>query len=184
MFGSLIDSFENTIAKAKGEREQLDRLLTISTPKEYLLISVTAVFTCLFVIWLWLGSVTHSFTVDGVLIGKVEGSANESNRSAQALVWVGPEHVSKIAPGMSATIVVESAKGSETAIDGKISEVSPLPRSEELDAAESQIPVLIRQVALSLDNNLDLSALNSKGFRLIVQLENQSPIELFRTRPR
>ena len=39
MFNSPFNSFHDTVAEAKEEREQLDRLLTISTPRERLLVA-------------------------------------------------------------------------------------------------------------------------------------------------
>ena len=42
MFNNPFDSFHNTVAEAKQEREQLDRLLTISTPRERLLVAAIA----------------------------------------------------------------------------------------------------------------------------------------------
>ena len=42
MFNSPFGSFQDTVAAAKEEREQLDRLLTISTPRERLLVAAAS----------------------------------------------------------------------------------------------------------------------------------------------
>ncbi|MCY4056902.1 MAG: hypothetical protein OXG44_02760, partial [Gammaproteobacteria bacterium] len=98
MFNNPFDSFHNTVAEAKAEREQLDRLLTISTPRERLLVAAIAALLVILVAWLVFGNVHRSLVLDGLLLEPAE--ASEGNQSVQALVWVRPEVVPDIAAGM------------------------------------------------------------------------------------
>ena len=68
MFNNPLDSFHNTVAEAKEEREQLDRLLTISTPRERLLVGVIAALLVILAVWLFFGTVSRSVAVNGVLV--------------------------------------------------------------------------------------------------------------------
>ena len=68
MFNNPFDSFHNTVAEAKEERERLDRLLTISTPRERLLVVGVAVLLLVLAAWLLLGGVARTVGVVGVLV--------------------------------------------------------------------------------------------------------------------
>ena len=72
MFNNLLNSFHETVAEAKEDREQLDRLLTISTPRERLLVAAIAVFLCALLAWFFFGSVARSIVVDGVIVEQGE----------------------------------------------------------------------------------------------------------------
>ena len=110
MFNNPFDSFHNTVAEAKEKREQLDRLLTISTPRERLLVAVIVLVFLILAAWLFLGSVARDVAVDGVL---VEPGQNpfESNGSVQALVWVENDVAPQIEAGMPAVIELTVTDG-------------------------------------------------------------------------
>ncbi|MXX78186.1 MAG: hypothetical protein F4Z33_04220, partial [Gemmatimonadales bacterium] len=101
MFNNPFDSFHDTVAEAKQEREQLDRLLTISTPRERLLVAAIALWLFIFVAWLFFGNVARSLAVDGVLVDPGT-SLSEAGRSVQALVWIENDIVPQIRAGMPA----------------------------------------------------------------------------------
>ena len=68
MFNNPFGSFQDTVAAAKEEREQLDRLLTISTPRERLLVVTIAGLLLILAAWVFLGSVTRDIALEGVLV--------------------------------------------------------------------------------------------------------------------
>ena len=72
MFNNPLNSFHEIVAEAKEEREQLDRLLTISTPRERLLVVAIALVLGILLAWLFFGSVSRSLVVEGVLAGQGE----------------------------------------------------------------------------------------------------------------
>ena len=178
MFNNPFDSFQNTVAKAKSEREQLDRLLTISTSKERLLVATSAVVLALFISWLWLGNVSYSLGVDGVLIGSSENSIDD-DRSVQALIWVSSNHASQFTVGMPATVVVETKNQSNNTLRGKISGISPQALSAEVAQVASRAPVTVQQIVLELEDQIDSTSLQDKGCRIVIQLGELSPIALF-----
>ena len=68
MFNNPFDSFHDTVAEAKQEREGLDRLLTISSPRERLLVVAIAVVLVGLAAWLLLAGISRTVGVVGVLV--------------------------------------------------------------------------------------------------------------------
>ena len=179
MFGNPFDSFHNTVANAKKEREQLDRLLTISTPRERLLVAAIALSLLILAAWLFFGSVARSLSVDGVLIEPGENPL-EGNRTVQALVWVERGAAPHIKAGMPAVIELHPAEGEADTFAGEVAKISPAPLSEELAALASAAPVSVHHVDIALDKGIDLASLADWECRIVIELGRQSPIELFR----
>ena len=181
MFNNPFGSFQNTVAEAKEEREQLDRLLTVSTPRERLLVAVTALLLLVLALWLFAGNVTRSVALDGVLIESGENPA-ASNPTVQAFVWVRSGAAPHIEPGMAAEIELAGADGKAAALDGEVSEVSAVPLPEGLAAFEAAAPVSVYRVDVALDEGPGLASLAGVKCRIVVELGTQSPVELFRTK--
>ena len=178
MFNNPFDSFHNTVAEAKEEREQLDRLLTVSTPRERLLVWGIAVLLIILAAWAFFGSVTRSLTVDGVLVAPGEDS-NEGSRSVQALVWVESDVAMDIGPGMPAVIELATADGAADTLDGEVAAIAAVPLSEDLAEFESTVRMFVHRVDIALDESLDLAALSGSECRIVIQLGRQPPIALF-----
>ncbi len=178
MFNSQFDSFQRTIATAKEEREQLDRLLTISTPKERLLVGATVAVCVLFIIWLWFGSIPYNLKVNGVLI-EPEVNANSDNESIQALIWLNSNRVSQLATGMPVTVLVDSANNTILTLSGKIAGISAMNMSAGIAQVISNAPIAVRQVDIDLETEFDRTILGNKGCQIIIQLDKRSPIVLF-----
>ncbi len=179
MFNNPFDSFHKTVAEAKEEREQLDRLLTISTPRERLLVGVTALLLFILAVWLFFGSVSRTLAVDGVIV-EAGKDLHAGSRSVQALVWVGNDVALQIVDGMSATIELSLADGEVKILDGKVEKVSAVKLSDEMGAFEFATPLSVRRVVVALGNNLDVASIAGRKCRIIVELGSQSPITLFR----
>ena len=178
MFNTPFDSFENTVAEGKEEREQLDRLLTISTPRERLLVAVIAGLLCILAAWLILGDVARTIAVDGALTESGESQA-ESTRAVQALVWIESDVAPHIKAGMPAAIELGRAGGKAEALDGKVRAISPLPLSEGLAAFESVAPVSVYRLDIALDESRDPASLAGRECRIVIELGRQSPVALF-----
>ena len=181
MFNNPFDSFHNTVAEAKEEREQLDRLLTISTPRERLL--VIAIASLLFILagWLFFGSVPRGIAVDGVLT-KPDGDHLRNHRSVQALVWVERDVAPRIRAGMPVAMELDMPDGKTTTLDGKVAKIASLALSEGLAAFESAAPVSVYRVEIALDKGLDLASRAGRECRIVIQLGRQSPVALLRMR--
>ena len=178
MFNNIFDSFQNTVAEGKEEREQLDRLLTISTPRERLLVAVIAGLLCIVAAWLFLGSVPRTIAVNGALAETGEGLTKDT-RSVQALVWVERDVAPHIKTGMPAAIKLGSAGGEADTRAGEVRAISALPLSAGLTAFESAAPVAAYRLDIALDKGLDFASLPERECRIVIEVGRQSPVALF-----
>ena len=181
MFNNPFDSFHNTVAEAKQEREQLDRLLTISTRRERLLVAVSAVLLLILAAWLFFGDVTRSLAMDGVLVESGENLL-QGNRTVQALIWVESDVAPQFKAGMPAVIELGMADGEADTLNGKVTTISAVPLSEGLAAFDSVAPVSVHRVDIALDASLDFASLASRECRIVIELGRQSPVALLRMR--
>ena len=169
MFNNPFGSFHNTVAEAKEEREQLDRLLTISTPRERLLVAVIVLLLIALAAWLFLGSVPRSLAVDGVLVEPGE-SRLEDRRSVQALVWIESDVAPHVTAGMAAVIEFDAADGVAGTVDGEVAAIAAVPLSEALAAFGSAAPVSVHRVDIVLAEGLDPASLAGRECRIVIEL--------------
>ena len=181
MFNNPFDSFHNTVAEAKEEREQLDRLLTISTPRERLLVSVVAVLLIALVAWLFLGDVARNLAVDGVLVEPGETLPGDG-RSVQALAWFASDDAPHIESGMPAAIELGLTDGETDTLEGEIATVAAVPLSEVPAAFASALPLSLHRVDIVLDESLDFASLAGSQCRIFIELGSQSPVAFLRMR--
>ena len=177
MFNNPFDSFHNTVAEAKEEREQLDRLLTISTPRERLLVAAAALVLIVLAGWLFLGSVARHHAVDGVLVGPGTETLGEG-RSLQALVWIPSEVASEITAGMPASVELVMANGEGALLDGTVARIAAVALSEAA-AIESVAPVSAHRIDIALDESPDSTSLAGGECRIVIGLGRQTPIAYF-----
>ena len=178
MFNNPFDSFHNTVAEAKEEREQLDRLLTISTPRERLLVSVVALALFVLASWLFFGSVARSVAVDGVLVESGD-SRFEGKRLVRALVWVQREVAPQIEAGMQAVVELPATDGESDRLDGQVAAIAAVPLSEGPATFESAGPASAHHVDISLDEGFESASLAGRKCRIVIELGRQSPVALF-----
>ncbi len=181
VFNNPFDSFHDTVAKAKEEREQLDRLLTISTPRERLLVAGIALLLVALAAWLVFGDVARSHSVDGVLIEPGE-SLGVDSESVQALVWIESEFAPNIKAGLPAVIELVMADGEAATRDGEVASVSAVPLSGSLATLEGAAPVLMHRIEIALDAGLDIASLASRECRIVIELGRQSPVAFLQMR--
>lgn len=181
MFNNPFNSFHDTIAEAKEEREQLDRLLTISTPRERLLVAVIALFLLVLTTWLFFGNVTRTFAIEGVLVEAGENSPG-GKPSLQALVWVGKHVAPHIEAGMPVTLELRAVDGQAGAIAGVVAQIAPVPVSGTSAALEAAVSMSVHRVDIVLDDSVERTALAGRECRIIVELGSQSPAAFLRMR--
>ncbi|MDE0409377.1 MAG: hypothetical protein OXN81_16130 [Alphaproteobacteria bacterium] len=180
MFNNPFSSFHDTVAEAKEEREQLDRLLTISTPRERLLVALIALLLFLLAAWLLFGNVARSLALDGLLVEAGE-TLPEGRRAVQALVWVGSDAAPRIEVGMPAALELALADGDSDIIEGRIAAIAAVPLSEGLAALSARVPVAVYRVDIALDESLDPASLAGRNCRIVIELGSQSLVSLMRT---
>ena len=178
MFNNPFDSFHNTVAEAKEEREQLDRLLTISTPRERLLVAVVALALLMLTAWLFFGSVARSVAIEGVLVAP-GGSSAEGIGAVQALVWVQSDVAPQIEAGMQAVVELPATDGEADTLDGQVAAIAAVPLADGLAAFESAGPASVHRVEVALDEGFDIASLAGRKCRIVVQLGRQTPLALF-----
>ncbi|MCY3555328.1 MAG: hypothetical protein OXH56_08400 [Gemmatimonadetes bacterium] len=182
MFNNLLNSFHETVAEAKEDREQLDRLLTISTPRERLLVAAIAVFLCALLAWLFFGSVARSIVVDGVIVEQGQ-TLPDGSITVEALAWINSEIAPEIASGMPVLIEPESADGDTDAPAGTVRTIAAEPVSGGPAAFETAAPVSVHRIDIALETalqeDMNPDALAGMKCRIVIELGRQSPIGLF-----
>lgn len=178
MFNNPFDSFHNMVAEAKEEREQLDRLLTISTPRERLLVGVIGLVLAILVGWLFFGNVARSVALEGVLVEPGESLA-EAGRSVQALVWVESDVASGIEPGMPAVLELVRADGEAQTLRGQIEAIGAVRLSEPAAAFARAAPVSPHRIGIRLDDSSGFALVADNDCRITIDLGSQAPAALF-----
>ena len=178
VFNSPFDSFHDTVAEAKEEREQLDRLLTVSTPRERLFVAGVALLLFVLAAWLAFGYVARSVAVNGVLV-ETAGDLSAGNRSVQALVWVERDVAARIEGGMPTKVELTTTDGEAHTLGGKIVTIGAVRLFEELAELESAAPVSVHRVDIMLEEDIDFTSLAGRECRILIELGGQSPAALF-----
>ena len=180
MFNNPFESFHDMVAEAKEEREQLDRLLTISTPRERLLVAAIAVFLLILSAWLLFGNIARSIAFNGILVEQGE-TLPEGSRLVQALVWIQGGSALSIEAGMPVMVELDTKDAEVSTLGGTVKAISAMPFSEGMPAFPSVASVSLHRVDIALEEGLDPGSLTSRECRLVFGLGRQSPIELFVT---
>ena len=181
MFNNIFDSFQDSIAEAKEEREQLDRLLTISTPRERRIVVVIILILLIFVAWLFFGNTTRSLVFDGML-DVPEETLSEENQSIRVIIWSNSEFAPDIQAGMPVVIELDLADGETTSVHAKIEAISAIPVTKRQSMFLSAATVAVYQVNLAVEEILNFTSLAGRKCRVVIQFGSQSPISLFRSR--
>ena len=180
MFNNPFESFHDMVAEAKEEREHLDRLLTISTPRERLLVAAIAVFLLLLSAWLLFGNIARSIEVNGILVQQDE-TLPEDNRLVQALVWIQSGTAPSIEAGMPVMVELYTKDANASTLDGAVKAISAMSVSEGMSAVLPEASVSLHRVDIALEEGLEPDSIASRECRLVIGLGRQSPIELFLT---
>lgn len=181
MFNNPFGSFQDSIAAAKEDREQLDRLLTISTPHERLLVAAIGVLSVLLAAWLFFGDVARHLTVDAVLVEFGESRPTEG-RSIHALAWIERDFEPLVRAGLPAVVRLAGVEGEEATIGGEIREISAAPLSGRWAEFELSAPISAHHVKIVLDKDLDMEIRAGTKFEIAIDVGRHSPIALLRMR--
>lgn len=176
MFDSMFQSFHETVAQAKEEREQLDRLLTVSTPRERLLLAAVALVLLVLGGWGFFGSVPHSLAVDGMVVAPDE-SALEGG-PVRALVWLRSDAATRLDTGVSAVVELGPTDGAPATLVGAVEGIAAVPSSSEPRPFEPPAPIALYRVDVMLDEGPDPASLTGRECRIVLDLGSQPPIAL------
>ncbi|MYH57137.1 MAG: hypothetical protein F4145_03810 [Boseongicola sp. SB0675_bin_26] len=181
MFNNPFGSFQDSVAAAKEEREQLDRLLTISTPRERVLVVVIGALSLLLVAWTFFGDVARNVTVDAILVE----SGNDPHTNApsmHALAWIEKGVESQVKVGLPVVVRLTDANGVAPIYVGEISEISAAGLSGQLAELELLAPVSVHHVKVALDEDLDIEIDAGTQCEIAIEVGRHSPIALLRMR--
>lgn len=159
------DSFHDMVAEAKAEREQLDRLLTISTPRERLLVAAIGLLLAVLVGWLFLGSVPRTVTLNAVLV--------EGEKTVEALARAESDVAPHIKAGMPALIELRAAPGTQIRFNGTVADIAVEPSwNDGLSATAHRVEV-------SFDADPETAAKVGAICWITIELGRQPPVALF-----
>ena len=181
MFNNPLESFHDTVAQAKKEREQFDRLLTISTPRERILVAIAAVLLVACIAWLFLGTVPRSVALDGFVSAPDRSSGAEAG-SVRAIAWADRDAVSGIRTGMSATVLLGMSNGETGARHGEVAAISAVRPAGWRGTAKPVVPASIYRIEVSLSEGFGPDGLAGGNCRILVETGSRSPIALLLTR--
>ena len=174
MLNNPFESFHDMVAKAKEEREELDRLLTISTPSERALVGTIAVLMLVLGAWLFFGSLSGSVVVWGAQVERGEGPA-AGNRSVQAVAWIDSDLAAQIVAGLPLVIKLVTADG-EAPHEGEVVRITAVP--PPAGALPPDLQGSHHRMEIVLDEGLDAAPMAGALHRVIIDIE-QSPASLF-----
>ncbi|MYA89796.1 MAG: hypothetical protein F4X97_15325 [Boseongicola sp. SB0662_bin_57] len=181
MFNNPFGSFQDSVAAAKEEREQLDRLLTVSTPRERMLVAAIGVLSVLLAAWLFLGDVARNATVDAVLVESGQ-DLHTATRSIHALAWIDKDVESLVRAGLPAVVRLTGPDGELETFGGEIAEISAEPVSGRLADFALMAPIAVHHVEVALGNNLEVEVRAGTKCEIVIELGRHSPISLLRMR--
>ena len=176
MFNDPFESFHDVVAQAKEERNQLDRLLTISTPRERSLVAAGALAMLAFAAWLFFGGIARSVTLDGIA---VESAANPAGGEAvRAMVWLDRDVARQIEAGMQASVEFARSAADVPRLDGVVSSLDAAAVAGLPDSRQFEAPAAMHNVTVSLGGNPGPAGLDGAECRIVIQLGSVRPISL------
>lgn len=189
MFNNPFDSFHKTVSSAKEEREQLDRLLTISTPTERFVVAAIGVCLIALLAWLWFGDIPRNVAFDSVLLQFQDGES-EDGRSVQALVWVDVADEEVLNSGISVVLDLASDDGEREALNGEVTSIVEVPVGAKIDDVDlteglkdfgsvAPFGFGLFHIGIRLGESGDLASILGRECRILVEVDGQSPLALF-----
>lgn len=176
MFNNPFGSFHDMVAEAKEEREQLDRLLTVSSPRDSVAVLAVAVAVLLLGLWLFLGSVSRSLTLDGVVLDAGHVSPN-GTRSVQALVSVVRDAAAEVDAGASVAVHVQTVASPAT-LPGTVTALEVANPANGLAEFAARVPMGLYRMEVELDSAADFASLAGEPCKIVVELPGTAPAAL------
>ncbi|MDE2759867.1 MAG: hypothetical protein OXH90_06150 [Paracoccaceae bacterium] len=176
-----LNSVHSAVAESKAEREQYDRLLILSTPRERLLILITALLLVVSGIWFFAGNYKHTISANGMLV-EFERPSNVEKQMVDLIVWVRTGDKAGLVAGMPVQLIYDSATDDGFFISGNIAQLSSLTalnQSEITSLITELVDGSLYQVRISLSENLDISSILNKELVIIFQLASVTPFQYF-----
>lgn len=179
MFNNPFDSFHNTVSEAKNEREQLDQLLTISTPRERLFLGLLTTLVLALGSWLVFGVVVETMSIEGIV-------ARQENADDVHFLDVGfygqdTDISSRVQSGMSVVVKFDFEGERTQSVEGNVHEVVLMalivPETETFPGSNPA-----NWVEITLGEKPDSNSFLGRHCTVVVELGRQTPLEFFASR--
>lgn len=175
-----LNPVHESVAESKRDREQHDRLLTISTPGERLLILTISLLFIALGIWFFTGDMKKYITADGLLVG-VEAPLDANNQLVDVVIWLRTDVAPGVRIGTPAKIAFNTESGEEFSINGEISSISNAtnPQHEQMPLITELAGGSLYQVRLSLAENIDMASNLDNGCEVEFHIGFVTPFRFF-----
>lgn len=179
MFNNPFESFHNTVSEAKNDREQLDQLLTISTPRERFFLALLTLFSLALGSWLVFGVVVQTWSIEGI----VARQDIDDNVYSLEVGFYGEttEITSIVRPGMSAVVNFYIEGERTQSFEGNVHAVVLMaliaPGAETFPGSNPA-----NSVEITFDEQPDVDSILGRNCTVVVELGRQSPFALFASR--
>lgn len=176
MFNNPLESFHDTVAEAKADREQLDRLLTVSSPRELLLLVFVFLVLVAFTVWLVFGVFDRNIAAKGTVIEHTP-SPDRTKQIVRMDVWLSPDVGPAVKTGMPVVIQLAKSPGELANLKGDIQSILSLNLSQERIIA-SQAALMAKRFEIAVNPEVDVASYVGDECLVIIRLGRQSPLEL------
>ena len=179
MFNNPFESFHDTVAEAKAAREQLDRLLTVSSLRELLLLVFVLALLAVLTVWLMFGVLDRNVVANATVLERAD-TDDSSHQVIRMKAWFSNEFSPAVRAGMPVIIKPVKDQGQMSSLRGNIRLILSQGISEELTVA-GRAPITTKIFKISVSSEVDLSSYVGAECLLIIQLGQHSPIKLIVT---
>ncbi len=168
----LQNPFSEDLAASKGKRQQLDRLLRVTTPHERFMLAGIGLLLCAGLAWTLFGSVTHSIVRDGILLGT--SAHGTQNQTLQALLYLSSAQAQALQAPAPVSIEITLPDGSSQRLPGEVTALR--------DGGHWLLPAAAgspSRVEITLPRTANLAVAEEIPCRLHIVLGRRAPVQLF-----
>ncbi len=169
----LQNPFSEDLTASKSKRQQLDRLLRVTTPHERFMLAGIGLLLCAGVAWALFGSVTHSIVRDGILLEA--GARRAHNQALQAVLYVSPAQAQALQASTPVAIDVTLPDGSTRRLQG---EAATLGTSASVHWPLPAVAGSLRRVEITLPRPAGLAVADGMPCHVRIVLGRWAPVEL------
>lgn len=179
MFNNPLESFHETVAEAKADREQIDRLLTISTRGERLLFASVFFVLVVLTVWIVFGVVDRNVVAKGTL-SEHPKTYDRDTPIMKLDVWLSAKMGREVKIGMPVVIKPRADQVRFEPIRGDIRSIQSSNLSKDLINAGQALSV-VRRIEIIVEPNVEVTPHLDDELLVIIRLGEQSPLELIGT---
>ncbi len=165
--------------EASANRQQLDRLLRVTAPRERIVLTAVGLILVGVIAWVFFGSMARGVERDCVLLApwRQTAAAVPRDLNPQAIMFAAPRVARLLQPGMQASVEVQLTDGATRRLEGSVSAITA-GRSRVGDLATDADADFTRLIAISLPSASDLDLPDGTPCRARIVHGRYSPATL------